>query len=88
MRVPEKIYLQTCGDCPKVDCENCKFEDLVDNVTWCRDRIFKSDKIYISKEALLDWLKRKQKELYKSEPTNMALGMDEAFDMVIKRLNR
>ena len=30
---PEKIYLQVCGDCPHTDCDNCKFEDLEDNIT-------------------------------------------------------
>ena len=41
--VPDKIYLQVCGDCNANDCDNCKFEDLEDNVTWCKDRIFSKD---------------------------------------------
>lgn len=44
---PEKIYLQVCGDCPQTDCENCKFEDFEDNITWCKDRIFPKDIEYI-----------------------------------------
>ena len=40
MKAPEKIYLQVCGDCKDNDCKNCKFEDLEDNVTWCKDEIF------------------------------------------------
>ena len=51
---PDKIYLQVCGDCPKVDCKNCKFEDLEDNVTWCKERIFDQDVEYIRKDALLE----------------------------------
>lgn len=43
MEAPEKIYLQVCGDCNANDCENCKFEDLEDNVTWCKDKIFDND---------------------------------------------
>ena len=52
MQTPNKIYLQVCGDCPQTDCDDCKFEDLESNVTWCRDRIFEKDKEYISKEYL------------------------------------
>ena len=51
---PEKIYLQVCGDCPQTDCENCKFEDLEDNVTWCKDRIFPEDIEYIRKDAFIE----------------------------------
>lgn len=47
MEAPDKIYLQICGDCNDNDCENCKFEDLEDNVTWCKDKIFKKDIEYI-----------------------------------------
>lgn len=56
MKAPDIIYLQVCGDCPGHDCKNCKFEDLEDNVTWCKDRIFQRDKEYISKETLMEWL--------------------------------
>lgn len=55
MEAPEKIYLQVCMECPEEDCKNCRFEDLVDNVTWCKDRIFKNDFEYISKKSLLNW---------------------------------
>ena len=43
MEAPEKIYLQVCGDCNDNDGDNCKFEDLEDNVTWCKDKIFDKD---------------------------------------------
>ena len=43
MEAPEKIYLQVCGDCQDNECDNCKFEDLEDNVTWCKDKIFDKD---------------------------------------------
>ena len=50
---PEKIYLQVCGDCNNNDCENCKFEDLEDNVTWCKDKIFDKDIEYIRTDAFI-----------------------------------
>lgn len=51
---PEKIYLQVCGDCHQTDCDGCKFEDLEDNVTWAKERIFEKDVEYIRTDALLD----------------------------------
>ena len=56
MEAPNKIYLQTCGDCPGFECENCKFQDLAE-VTWSEDKIFEKDIEYIRKDALLEWLK-------------------------------
>lgn len=66
---PMKIYLQVCGDCPQTDCDNCKFEDLEDNITWCKDRIFPKDIEYIRTDAFMEkacvWLKEnKDKYLY------------------------
>ena len=68
-KAPEKIYLQVCGDCNDNDCENCKFEDLEDNVTWCKDKIFEKDIEYIRTDTFIektvDWLKEnKDKYLY------------------------
>lgn len=63
MKAPDKIYLQVCGECPEEDCKNCKFEDLEDNVTWCKDRIYKKDIEYIRKDALLEWAKENEKRL-------------------------
>jgi hypothetical protein len=51
---PEKIYLQVCGDCNANDCENCKFEDLEDNVTWCKDKIFDKDIEYTRTDAFIE----------------------------------
>ena len=53
-KAPEKIYLQVCGDCNVNDCENCKFEDLEDNVTWCKDKIFDKDVEYIRTDAFIE----------------------------------
>ena len=53
MEAPDKIYLQICGDCNDNDCENCKFEDLADNVTWCKDKIFKKDIEYIREDRTM-----------------------------------
>ena len=58
---PEKIYLQVCGDCNANDCENCKFEDLEENITWCKDKIFVKDIEYTRTDAFIeracDWLR-------------------------------
>lgn len=64
MEAPEKIYLQVCGDCPLSDCADCKFEDLEDNVTWSKDRIFPKDIEYTRTDAIIDkaveWLKEQE----------------------------
>ena len=61
MEAPEKIYLQVCGDCPQTDCDNCKFEEMEDNVTWCKDKIFDKDIEYTRTDAFIrkieDYLK-------------------------------
>lgn len=58
MEAPKKIYLQVCGDCPAVDCHNCKFEDLEDNITWCRDKIFGRDVKYTRTDAFIERMAR------------------------------
>ena len=66
---PEKIYLQVCGDCKGNDCKNCKFEDVEDNVTWCKDKIFKKDIEYVRKdifiEKVCEWLEENFKATFK-----------------------
>lgn len=57
-KAPEKIYLQVCGDCPQTDCENCKFEDFEDNITWCKDRIFPKDIEYARTDAFIEKAKK------------------------------
>lgn len=54
MKAPEKIYLQVCGDCPQTDCKNCKFEDLEDEITWCKDQIFPKDIEYTRTDAFIE----------------------------------
>ena len=51
---PEKIYLKVCGSCETNDCDNCKFEDLEDNVTWCKDKIFGKDVEYTRTDAFIE----------------------------------
>ena len=53
-KMPEKIYLQVCGDCQDNECDNCKFEDLEDNVTWCKDKIFDKDIEYTRTDAFIE----------------------------------
>lgn len=54
MKAPDKIYLQICGDCNDNDCENCKFEDLEDNATWCKDKIFNKDIEYTRTDTFIE----------------------------------
>ena len=54
MEAPEKIYLQACGDCKDDECNYCKFENLEDNVTWCKDKIFDKDIEYIRTDAFIE----------------------------------
>ena len=54
MKAPDKIYLQICGDCNDNDCENCKFEFLEDNVTWCKDKIFDKDIEYTRTDVFME----------------------------------
>ena len=66
MDAPKKIYLQVCGDCPQTDCDNCKFSDLEDNVTWCKDRIFNKDIEYSRTDSFVEkaaeWLEENLSE--------------------------
>ena len=68
MKAPEKIYLQICGNCNDNDCENCKFEDLEDNVTWCKEKIFDKDIEYVRTDAFIEkaveWIKEKWDDSY------------------------
>ena len=84
MKVPDIIYLQTCGECrnhklcPK-ECEDCNFDELAE-VTWCKDRIFGTDRPYYSeeavKDAVIDMLNHGNIDNY-----------DEAIAYLVKRLN-
>ena len=53
---PSQIYLQVYGDCNDNDCKNCKFEDLEDNVTWCKDKVFDKD-YHIDLTEEIEWLR-------------------------------
>ena len=85
MKAPDKIYLQVCGECPEEDCKNCKFEDLEDNVTWCKDRIYKKDIEYICKDALIEWLESKVYE--HNDEDRFDDGFNAALGRVIDKLN-
>ena len=56
MEAPKNIYLQVCGDCSvnDEDCRDCKFEEVEDNVTWCKDRIFDKDIEYTRTDAFIE----------------------------------
>ena len=51
MTPPKIIYLQVCGTCQDKECDKCDF-DLLQEVTWCKDRINKSDVAYFSEEHI------------------------------------
>ena len=88
MEEPRKIYLQVCMECPKEDCKNCQFENLADNVTWCRDRIFKNDKIYISKSYILEWAKKKKAKYDANNDDAVRWGQANAFQQLIDMVNK
>lgn len=77
METPNKIYLQVCGDCPQTDCENCNFDDLADNITWAKERIFPKDVEYINKEAFVkkavEWI---DKNAFRYIVTRKYQGLD------------
>lgn len=79
---PEKIYLQVCGDCPQTDCDNCKFEEMEDNVTWCKDKIFEKDIEYTRTDAFIEraaeWLSKHAKKYYFNK--EKYLGTDELVE--------
>lgn len=81
---PEKIYLQVCGDCPQTDCENCKFEDLEDNITWCKDRIFPKDIEYVRKDVFIERAYKFFKERLFFDDSWHVEGEDCMLDKVIK----
>lgn len=91
MNAPDKIYLQVCGECPEEDCKNCKFEDLEDNVTWCKDRIYKKDIEYIRKDALLEWAKDMKAEtegVIKQHPEDESLWAEmHWWEVVMEKIN-
>ena len=84
MKAPEKIYLQVCGDCKDNECDNCKFEDLEDNVTWCKDKIFDKDIEYTRTDAFIEkalsWLKNHYRD-YMYNPTGKRLEAFFGVDM-------
>ena len=83
MKAPDKIYLQICGDCNDNDCENCKFKDLEENVTWCIDKIFKKDIEYTRTDAFIEkainWLKENYKDYIIVDIDNKYEGIDGLF---------
>ena len=60
MKTPNIIYLQACGDCDfheclPEQCAECDFNALGD-VTWCEDRINKTDKVDFSEDYVREIL--------------------------------
>lgn len=90
MKAPDKIYLQVCGECQEKDCKNCKFEDLEDNVTWCKDRIYKKDVEYIRKDTLLKVIETARKAAviqknFNNCPAEQEVRID-VYDYVVNKI--
>lgn len=51
MKTPKVIYLQQCGTCKDNECDKCNFDEL-NEVTWCKDKVFESDTAYFSEDAV------------------------------------
>lgn len=68
--IPEKIYLQVCGDCSLTDkneCAQCQKDNPINEreITWCRDKIFDKDVEYIRSDKVYNHcLKVDMKKLY------------------------
>ena len=73
---PEKIFLQVCGDCSQTDCENCKFEDMEDDITWCKDRIFDKDVEYTSTDSFVDKAAEWLNNFYNEDTNSYLIGED------------
>ena len=98
MKAPEKIYLQVCGDCTQTDCEGCKFEDLEDDITWWKDRMFPKD-IEYTRTDILEVKKvepnttelRPKKKTVRPHPLEVAAARHARFDIlgwIIKRFKK
>lgn len=79
MKAPNIIYLQTCCSCRNYElCEECKFEDI-DEVTWRQNRIYDTDCMYFSEEAVKDAVL----DMLNNGNTD---NFDEALEYLINRL--
>lgn len=54
--------------------------DLEDNVTWCKDRIYKKDIAYIRKDALLEWANNMKRICKAAEP------IEKAYQTMIEKI--
>lgn len=84
MEAPEKIYLQVCGDCNANDCKNCKFEDLEDNVTWCKDKIFDKDIEYTRSDAFVERADKFISSFFHPDDTELKKGILDKFHKYMK----
>lgn len=59
--IPKTIYLQIGDECPTDDGED--FNKLY-GVSWCADKIFENDIEYVSKDVLVELIKKRVLEAY------------------------
>ncbi len=94
MKVPDTIYLQTCGDCGGLDCCNCTFEELEDSeqVTWCKHKINDSDTAYFSEGAVRELLQKEYEQcnraayLVSGRKCDNLIKVEESVEDAIQRL--
>ena len=77
MKAPDKLYIGDNQVQPNGFC----------GLAWTNPKDILEPMEYIRKEALLEWAKKKKQKLFESEPTDVAAGMNAAYDFVIDKLN-
>ena len=97
MKVNDMIYLQTCGscECHKVDpqeCVQCEIGNPVDpgSVTWSQERIFVTDKVYFSEDAVRNLLRDEYKQcaglIKKATKIDGIVKIEESVESAIRKL--
>ena len=76
MEAPDKIYLQTCGECHGLECDTCRFEELGE-VSWCEDRIY---------EETISWYYKKMQHVTGSVGNNNTAGKLDAYKQLIEKI--
>lgn len=81
---PKKIYLQI-GDTFDGDLDGDDFGQLVE-VTWCKDRIWKTDLEYVSVDAVRALIERQRKNADRIRTEYPGTSHPATIDMVIDEL--
>ena len=76
MELPDKIYVTTCS-----------INSWYGYKFGCWTERECPGNAYISKDTLLEWAKEKKQQLLEQDPSDVAVGMNAGFDMIIGKLN-